>query len=53
MEVGGRVETIETTAIIEDGQNTEKIPGDLRRLAVTQAPVKYNQLTLTWKTLKE
>ena len=32
--------------IIENGQNTEKSPGDLRRLAVTQTPVKYHQLTL-------
>ena len=26
--------------IIENGQNTKKSPGDLRRLAVTQTPVK-------------
>ena len=26
--------------IIANGQNTEKSPGDLRRLAVTQTPVK-------------
>ena len=32
--------------IIEIGQNTEKSPGDLKRLAVTQTPVKYHQLTL-------
>ncbi len=32
--------------IIENGQNTEKIPGDLRKLAVTQTPVKNHQLTL-------
>ena len=25
-------------SIIENGQNTEKSPGDLRRLAVTQTP---------------
>ena len=31
---------------IEDGQNTKKRPGDLRRLAVTQTPVKNHQLTL-------
>ena len=37
--------------IIENGQNTEKSPGDLRRLAVTQAPVKNHQLTLMGKTL--
>ena len=35
--------------IIENGQNTEKSPGDLRKLAVTQTPVKDNQLTLMGK----
>ena len=38
-------------SIIENGQNTEKSPGDLRRIAVTQSPVKDHQLTLMWKTL--
>ena len=33
-------------SIIENGQNTKKSPGDLRRLAVTQFPVKDHQLTL-------
>ena len=33
-------------SIIENGQNTEKSHGDLRRLAVTQSPVKDHQLTL-------
>ena len=42
-EIGGRVETIQTTA--EDGQNTETSPRDLRRLVVTQTPVKNHQLT--------
>ena len=32
--------------IIENSQNTEKSPGDLRRLVVTQTPVKNHQLTL-------
>ena len=35
--------------IIENSQNTEKSPGYLRRLAVTQTPVKDHQLTLMWK----
>ena len=39
--------------IIENSQNTEKSPGDLRRLAITQTPVKYHQLKLIRKTLKE
>ncbi len=31
-------------SIVENSQNTEKSPGDLRRLAVTQTPVKNDQL---------
>ncbi len=31
---------------VDNDQNTEKRPGDLRRLAVTQTPVKDHQLTL-------
>ena len=38
--------------IIENGQNTEKSPGDLRKLDVIQTPLKDYQLTLMWKTLK-
>ena len=33
-------------SIIENGQNTEKSPGDLRRLAATQTSVKDYQQTL-------
>ena len=32
-------------------KNPKTSPGDLRRLAVTQTPVKNHQLTLMWKTL--
>ena len=32
--------------------NTEKSPGDLRRLIVTQTPVENYQLILVWKFLK-
>ena len=46
LEDGGQVETIQTTDIIANVQNTDKSPGDLRRLAVTQTPVKVHQLTL-------
>ena len=35
--------------IITIGQNTEKSPGDLRRLAVTKTPVKDHQLRLIFK----
>ena len=40
-------------SVVEVGQNTEKSPGDLRRLTVTQTPVKDHQLTLVRKTRKE
>ena len=39
-------------SIIKIGQNTEKSPGYFMRLAVTQTPVKDNQLTLMWKSCK-
>ena len=40
-------------SIVVISQKTEKTPGDLKRLAITQTPVKNHQLTLTWKTFKE
>ena len=45
LEVGGRVDH-PNDSIVENGQNTKKSPGDLRRLAVTQTPVKNHRLTL-------
>ena len=33
-------------SIIENGQNTEKSPGDMKSLAVTQTPMKDHQLKL-------
>ena len=33
-------------SIVEIDQNTEKSPGDLERLAVTQTPVENSQLML-------
>ena len=53
LEITGRTETNPNHYITENGQNTEKSLGDLRRLAITQTSVKDHQLTLTWKTLKE
>ena len=52
LEVGGRVD-YPNDGIVKNGQNPETSPGNLRRLAVTQTPVKNYQLTLMWKTLKE
>ena len=40
-------------SIAKNGQNPEMCPGDLRRLAVTQTPVKTHQLILMRKTLEE
>ena len=40
-------------SVIENGQNTEKGPGDLRRLAITQTLVKFHELRLMWKTFNE
>ena len=40
-------------SIVKIGQNTEKCPGDLGKLVVTQTQVKDHQLTLMRKTLKE
>ena len=37
---------------LEISQNTEKSPGDERRLGVIQTPVSDHKLTLMWKTLK-
>ena len=53
LEVGGRVKKKPNYSIIENGQNIEKSPGDLRRLAVTQTPVRNHQLDLMWEALKE
>ena len=48
----GRLESWRTSgdhpnySIIENDQNTEKSPGNMKRLAVTQVPVKNHQLKL-------
>ena len=39
-------------SIIKIGQNIEMSPGHLRRLAVTQIPMRSHLLKLVWKTLK-
>ena len=44
-EVGGRMEILQTTRTLRTAR-IEKIPGGLRRLAVTQTPVKAHQLTM-------
>ena len=51
LEVGARDHPNYCT--IENFQNTEKSPEDLRKLAVTQAPEEAHKLKLMWKTLNE
>ena len=45
LEIKGLVETIQTTALLRSAR-VLRSPGDLRRLAVTQTPVKDHHLTL-------
>ena len=45
-EIGERARTPTSINITDIGHNTEKSPGDLRRLVVTRTPVKDHQLTL-------
>ena len=52
MEIRRQVETIQPAALKKIGQNIEKYPEDLRRLAVTQTPVRNHQLSPLLKTLK-
>ena len=52
LEIRRQVETIQISAILNFCKNTEKSPGDLKRLAVTQNIVKNYLQTLVWKTLK-
>ena len=40
-------------SITKSDQNTEKSPGDMKKLDVTQTPVRNHQLTLVRKTSKE
>ena len=50
LEIRGQVETtFSNNSLIRIGQES---PGDLRRLAVTQTPVRNYRLTLVWKTRK-
>ena len=43
LEVGQLSRDHPNNSNFEDGQNTEKCPGDLRRLAVPQTPVEDHQ----------
>ena len=52
LKIRGRVATTRVTALLRLAKNTEKSPGDLRRLAVAQTQMKRHQPTLMWKTFK-
>ena len=51
-EIGGQVETIQTTALVGSIKILIKSSRDLRRFAITQTAVENHQLMLEWKTLK-
>ena len=46
LEVGERVETIQTTALLRTARILRRVLETCQRLAVTQTPVKNHQLTL-------
>ena len=50
LEVGGRVETIQTTTLLRTAGRDRKVPW---RLTVIQTPMKNHQLKLMRKALKE
>ena len=47
------LDDLEIRGLVETIQTTEKSPGDLRRLAVTQTPVRNHRQMLMRKTLKK
>ena len=52
LEIGGQAESVQTMVLLRSAR-IRRNPGDLRRLVVTQTPVKDHQLKLMWKTLKK
>ena len=53
LEIRGRVSTIQFTTILRSARVLKKPPGDLKRLAVTQTPLKNHWFTLACnKSLK-
>ena len=53
LEIGRRIETVQTWVLLRSARILRKNPRDLRRLAVFRTPVKNHHLTLVWKTHKE
>ena len=53
LEIGGRINTIQTIAFLRLAKSTEKSPGDPRRLGVIQTTVKDHQQTLVRKAVKK
>ena len=46
LEICGRIETVKTTALLRSTRILKKSPGNLRRFAVIQTPMKNHQLML-------
>ena len=46
LEIRGRLETIQTTALLRTARILKRVLETLRRLFITQTPVKKHQLTL-------
>ena len=51
LEVGGRVETIQTTVLLRTARIPRRVLKTWGNFAVTQTPVKNHRLTLMWKAL--
>ena len=53
LEIRGRLETIQTRALLRSARILRRILGVLRRLAMIQIPVKKHYLQLGWKLAAE
>ena len=53
LEVGGRVETIQTTALLRTARILRRVLGTWGDLLSLQSPLEDHQLALMWKTFKE
>ena len=52
LEIKGRIETIQTTALLKSTRVLRRVMNIWKKLAVTLTPVKEHLLTLIWKTRK-
>ena len=52
LEIRGRVETIQSTALLRSAKIVRRFPETWGNFTVTQTPMRNYLLTLVWKTLK-